>query len=206
MLLLLLLLLHSTYAFSLSDAFQKIQKDYQALSRRVTARHILVANSQIATALQQTIRSQCLKKERYIVDVFEEAARKYSQDETTSQRGGLLGTLVPQGYCICERLDRACFEISLGNVAMIESDYGHHLVLVTERTNCPKLDGDKTLLMQLSSKNVFGTLVVPPSTAQSSKNNSNIQPAQMLLDQAAFWLVVMLAGGIVAELASKIIV
>ncbi|KAG7340395.1 peptidyl-prolyl cis-trans isomerase [Nitzschia inconspicua] len=202
MILLFLLLIHGSYAF-LNDVFQKVQNDFFALTRRVTARHILVSNTEIATALKQKIRTECIDQQRYVVDVFEEAAIKYSRDDTTNFRGGLLGTLVPQGYCVCPTLDRACFEVSLGQVVgPFETDYGHHLLLVTERTNCPKLDGDKTLLMQTRGDDIFGTLVVPPTS-----NSPDVlrNPAQMVLDQLAFWFVVMIAGGIVAELAEKIV-
>jgi PPIC-type PPIASE domain len=197
-----LTILQPSHAF-LNDAIQKIQKDFAALTRRVTARHILVSNDQVAAALKTKIRTECIEKQRYIVDVFEEAAVKYSQDETTNFRGGLLGTLVPQGHCsTCPTLDRACFEVSLGQVVgPLESEYGHHLVLVTERTNCPKLDGDKTLLMQTRGDDVFGTLVIPPQ----SKDNVLPNPAQMMLDQLAFWFAVLIAGGFVAELAEKIV-
>jgi hypothetical protein len=32
-----------------------------------------------------------------VIDAFEEAAKKYSRDESTNFRGGLIGELVPQG-------------------------------------------------------------------------------------------------------------
>lgn len=121
--------------------FQQIQKDYQALTRRVTARHILLPKSDEAClALKQKIR---IKAESiYLVDAFAHAAQRYSRDEMTNDRGGLLGELVPQGYCRLPELDRACFSSRLGVIeGPIESDFGYHLILVTERTNCPKLDG-----------------------------------------------------------------
>lgn len=123
---------------------QQIQKDYQALTRRVTARHILLPKSDEACrALKQKIR---IKAEFiYLVDAFEQAAQRYSRNETTKNRGGLLGELVPQGYCNSPELDRACFSSRLGVIeGPIESDFGYHLILVTERTNCPKLDGKNT--------------------------------------------------------------
>ena len=105
-LLLLLLSLHSSSAF-VGGAFKKIQKDYAALTRRVTARHILVNNEEVALALKRKIRDECSEKSLWVVDVFEEAAKKYSQDDTTNFRGGLLGNLVPQGYCKSPKLDKA---------------------------------------------------------------------------------------------------
>jgi peptidyl-prolyl cis-trans isomerase C len=182
-------------------ALNKVQKDFAALTRRVTAHHILVANQEVALALKQKIRDECADNERWIVDVFEQAARKYSQDETTNnnERGGLLGDLVPQGYCQSQILDRACFEVDLGTMhGPLKSEFGYHVLLVTERTNCPKLDGKNTKLIQTSSKDVFGTLV--PS-AQVGK----IKMSEFVVNQLGFWLAVFLAGGLVAELAAKIV-
>jgi len=86
-----------TNAFILDGAFQKVQKDFASLTRRVTARHILVSDEKIAQVLKQKIRNECIEKELFVIDTFEEAAKKYSKDDTTNFRGGLLGELVPQG-------------------------------------------------------------------------------------------------------------
>lgn len=183
----------------IGGAFEKVQKDLAALTRRVTARHIMVPNPQVALALKRKIRDQCIEKDRFVVDVFEEAAKKYSKDETTNFRGGLLGELVPQGYCRSRMLDRACFEVTLGLLeGPIESEFGHHLVLVTERTNCPKLDGENTKLMQLRGDDVFGTLV-------PSKQVGSPDVATFALQQVWYWIFVFLAGGILAEIVSRII-
>ena len=88
--------MHSLVEHS-SGAFQKVQKDYASLTRRVTARHILVSDEKIAQVLKQKIRNECIEKELFVIDTFEEAAKKYSRDDTTNFRGGLLGELVPQG-------------------------------------------------------------------------------------------------------------
>ena len=185
----------------INEAFTKVQKDFQALTRRVTAYHIMVANEEIAVALKRKIREECIKKDEFVVDVFESAANKYSQDDTTNRQGGLLGELVKQGYCQSPILDKACFELPLGLLeGPLKSEYGYHLVLVTERTNCPKLDGLNTKLMQTSSKDVFGTLV--PS---DTKDVDQIQPAEIIVNQLGFWFLVLIAGGLVSELAEKMV-
>ncbi|KAL3942794.1 MAG: hypothetical protein SGBAC_003070 [Bacillariaceae sp.] len=195
---LLILLFQFTSAQALvGGAFQKIQKDFQALTRRVTARHILVSNEEVALALKRKIREQTIAKEAFVATVFEEAAKKYSQDETTSFRGGLLGELVPQGYCRSEELEEACFQVPLGLLeGPIQTDYGYHILLVTERTNCPKLDGSQTKLVQKDSKDIFGTL-------EASEQVGKVTP-QFLLYQALFWILVIFAGGLAAELAEKV--
>ena len=81
----------------IDGAFKRVEKDFLSLTRRVTARHILVPDEQVAIVLKQKIRDECINKELWVIDAFEEAAKKYSRDETTNFRGGLIGELVPQG-------------------------------------------------------------------------------------------------------------
>ena len=80
-----------------NSALKKIENDFNALTRRVTARHILVPNERVARVLKQKIRDECVEKDMWVIDAFEHAAKKYSRDESTSARGGLIGELVPQG-------------------------------------------------------------------------------------------------------------
>ena len=131
-----------------------------------------------------------------MVDVFEEAAKKYSQDETTKFRGGLLGELVPQGYCQNAELDRACFEVRLGEIeGPIKSKYGYHLLLVSERTNCPNLDGVKTKLVWQGDSG-RGTLI-------EAEQVGKVNVAKFAAVQVIFWLIACVAGGLVAELAAQ---
>jgi peptidyl-prolyl cis-trans isomerase C len=183
------------------NAYDRVKNDLLALTRRVTARHILLPpNREVALTLKQKIRTQCMESNRFIVDVFEEAARKYSQDEATSSRGGLIGELVPQGFCRSPELDRACFEVTLGEIeGPIETSYGYHLLLVSERTNCPKLDGPKTKLVPGGSIHggVFGTLI-------ESDQAGKVNVAKFVVDQISFWLAAFVAGGMLAEIAAQI--
>jgi len=173
------------------QSLRRIQDDYQALTRRVTARHILLPNTETALTLKQKLR----QSNEFLEDAFSTAATKYSQDKETAVRGGLLGELVPQGYCRCEELDQACFQVRLGVVeGPIVSEYGTHLLLVTERTNCPRLDGRQTKLVR--SDKVGGELVESEAVGGISVG--------FVVQQAAFWFVTVLAGGILAELVSGV--
>ena len=198
---------YSSVAFTFSP-FERIKNDFLALTRRVTARHILIPKSMdAALALKQNIRNRVYTgrkgdddednvEKMYIEDAFVAAAKRYSQDEETSSMGGLLGTLVPQGYCRAPELDRACFEVPLGQIAgPIESNYGYHLILVTERTNCPKLDGKYTRIVRDGKRAVFTTNSEIPTVAEET--------AQVALTQVAFWIITSLAGGLLAEVAAK---
>lgn len=187
----------------------RIRKDYLALTRRVTARHILLPPNarELALALKQRIRQQCLQENDnddndknaypFVVDVFAKAAEKYSRDDTTNFRGGLLGELVPQGYCRDAVLDRACFTVRLGEIeGPIETDYGYHLLLVEERTNCPKLDGENTKLVPCE-KHGLGEVIPSPQVGQVDFDT-------MLRDQVLFWVGACFAGGLVAEVAANL--
>jgi len=183
----------------INDAFRKIEKDYLSLTRRVTARHILVPDEQVARVLKQKIRDECINKELWVIDAFEEAAKKYSRDESTNFRGGLIGELVPQGYCRSSELDRLQFCVSLGEIAgPLETEYGYHLVLVSERTNCPKLDGDNTLIMQTRGNDVFGTLF-------EGQQIGKVNLPEIIVDQFQFWSLTVVAGGAVAELSQRLV-
>jgi hypothetical protein len=193
-----ILLISFTQSSFIGSALDKIQNDFNALTRRVTARHILLPpNTDVVLALKQRIRTQCSERGQFVVDVFEEAAKKYSQDGTTNFRGGLLGELVPQGYCQSSELDRACFEVRLGEIeGPIKTKYGYHLLLVSERTNCPNLDGVKTKLVS-DGKSWRGTLV-------ESEQVGKVNVAEFAGEQVRFWLIACVAGGIVAELAVQV--
>jgi len=201
----LLLLAWSGLLASPSDAWifqplRQIQKDYQALTRRVTARHILLPpkSEEVCLALKQKIRQA--SETKFIVDAFEQAAVQYSRDDTTNARGGLLGELVPQGYCrLSPELDRACFEARLGVVeGPIESELGSHLILVTERTNCPKLDGKNTKEVPKKEGGSESVLVPSPQVGQVDLS--------FAVGQVFFWIAVFFAGGILAEMVASLLI
>ncbi len=197
---------HVMNGFQLPQPLQVIKRDFQALTRRVTAYHILLPKSkEVALALKQSIRNKSTsqlkdgEKRMYVVDAFKQAAKKYSRCADTATRGGILGTLVPQGYCLAQELDRACFEVPLGEISgPIESDYGYHLLLVEERTNCPKLDGAYT---RIASGGPDGTETQFVKRLASDSESSDI--TAIALQQIGFWIGVSFAGGIVAEIAAK---
>lgn len=137
-----------------------------------------------------------MKDNRYIVDVFASAAYLYSQDATTNHTGGVIADESAMGFCrAVPELEAACFKVPLGQMEWIESNIGHHVVLVTERTNCPKLDGRCTKLIA-DETNCFGKLI--PS------NVNRLDTRELGRDAVLFGLGVVLAGGLLAELAAVV--
>lgn len=190
-------------ACAFQNPIDVVTRDFQALTRKVTAHHILLPKSDdVALTLKQSIRNRVSPPKDsdidplYVVDAFEAAARKYSRDEGTAVNGGLLGNLAPQGYCRAEELDRACFQVPLGEICgPVESEYGYHLLLVVERTNCKKLDGPYTKI----ERGHDGTSKVFAGDA----NQVEKEVMDVALQQVGFWMGASLAGGVVAELAAK---
>jgi hypothetical protein len=81
----------------------------------------------------------------------------------------------------------------------LQSSYGHHLVLVCERTNCPKLDGENTRVVRGS--NGYTTVLSPP--VEGEKKSIEQQAVEVSLNVLIFWVGVSLSGGIFAELLTK---
>lgn len=170
---------------------------------QVTARHILLPKSiDVALALKQRIRNVASPREgspdapTYIVDAFAAAARKYSRDASTASDGGLLGTLAPQGRCSrINELDEACFDVPLGEVCgPVESDWGYHLLLVEERTNCPRLDGERTRIER--GEDGASRVFVGAGDADDG------EMTRLAGQQLGFWALVTVAGGVTAEVAA----
>eukprot|EP00568_Trieres_chinensis_P012087 CAMPEP_0183297452 /NCGR_PEP_ID=MMETSP0160_2-20130417/4749_1 /TAXON_ID=2839 ORGANISM="Odontella Sinensis, Strain Grunow 1884" /NCGR_SAMPLE_ID=MMETSP0160_2 /ASSEMBLY_ACC=CAM_ASM_000250 /LENGTH=231 /DNA_ID=CAMNT_0025459281 /DNA_START=93 /DNA_END=788 /DNA_ORIENTATION=+ len=180
------------------NAIDRVKNDFLALTRRQTARHILLPKSRdAALTLKQKLRNRVDDGGEFVVDAFAAAAQRYSLDMDTKQSGGLLGELVPQGYITARDLDRACFEVPLGEVSgPIETEFGYHLLLVTERTGCPKLDGPFTKVVP--GEDGKTTLVAPAKTKTVQE-----EVGEFALDQIVFWIGTALAGGILAEIVAQ---
>ena len=70
----------------------------------------------------------------------------------------------------------------------METEYGYHLMLVSERTNCPKLDGENTFILQTRGDDVFGTLY-------EGKQVGKVNLPDFVMDQVQFWTLTVVAGG-----------
>jgi len=183
----------------------RIERDFLALTRKVTARHILLPKSrEVALALKQNIRNKVSpprgsdRQPKYIVDVFSAAAKKFSLDDETATHGGLLGTLAPQGYCRFKQLDEACFEVDLGEICgPVESDYGYHLLLVQERTNCEKIDGRYTRIIR--GADGMSKVFVEDACQEGGEQKMT----QLIAQQMGFWSGVSIAGGVLAQVTAN---
>jgi parvulin-like peptidyl-prolyl isomerase len=90
----------------------------------VHARHILVADMNIATSVQQQLQRG---------GDFAKLAAQYSLDQTTKLAGGDLGWF-PRGQLLQKSVEDAAFALQPNQVsAPVKSDLGYHLIQVIER-------------------------------------------------------------------------
>lgn len=196
-----ILALLASGALSYLNPIARVRNDFLALTRKSTTRHIVLPKStDAALKLKQKIRNRVADDGEFVVDAFEAAARRYSLDRETGERGGLLGELLPQGsVAACPELDEACFRVPLGDVyGPIESDFGYHLVLVSERTNCPKLDGRSTRVIRGPDGRT--AVLAPPEGGYRTVSE---EVSDVAVQQVMFWLGAFVAGGVIAEVAAK---
>lgn len=71
-------------------------------------------------------------------------------------------------------------------------------MLVSQRTNCSKLDGDNTLIMQTRGDDVFGILY-------EGQQVGKVNVPAIIADQIQFWVLTIIAGGAVTELSKKLV-
>src|SRR5439155_19305461 len=65
---------------------------------------------------------------------FEEAATKYSECPVSKKKGGDIGPF-PFKFAVVEPFAKAAFTAKVGDITdIVQSDYGLHLIKVTERT------------------------------------------------------------------------
>ena len=98
----------------------------------------------------------------------------------------------------------------------VESEYGYHLLLVVERTNCPNLDGEYTKIVRYGQvvdadnhddgadssggKRASAKFINDASNQEYGTTDSILR---LVLQQVGFWMAVTFAGGVVAEIAAK---
>ncbi len=105
---------------------QTVREAYEHLANEVTVSHIMMADADQAKL--DSIRNEILAGNL----PFETAARKYSIDRGSSQRGGLMGVVVGGRYP--KAFEDAAFATAVGEISpVINSGYGVHIIRVENR-------------------------------------------------------------------------
>lgn len=124
------LLSHQYYLDNVEKKSQVSEKDAKSYYDthvgdfvEIKAQHILIKNKQLADSLYKRIVGG---------EAFDEIAKKYSEDTTTKEKGGNLGTFT-KGVMVQEFEDTA-FALADGEVSQpVKSVYGYHIIKVLER-------------------------------------------------------------------------
>jgi peptidyl-prolyl cis-trans isomerase D len=76
---------------------------------------------------------------------FAGLAKKYSEDTGTAPNGGVLGP-VQKGQGLVKEFEDAIFSIPVGEIALVKSEFGFHIIKVLKREK-PTLEAAKPILM-----------------------------------------------------------
>ena len=188
---------------ALVDPIKTIRRDWAALNMRSSTRHLMRPKTPTGrgecVALKLQLRDQVAKEGAFVVDAFAALASEHSVDEDTRLRGGLLGERLKQGECRSQQLDRACFTAPLGQVVgPIESEFGHHLVLVQERIGCRFDSGMTKVVLEECADGPDRSVLAPADPDAPSAVAYPIFIAALLL------LFALAAGQAIAELAGLV--
>ena len=103
--------------------YDEHQADFRRLHPEIRARHILLTSQREANARRKTLLQRG--------ESFAEAARKYSHDAATRNKGGELGYFSEAENPV---LWAACQNLTLKRISEpVPTEYGHHLIQVLER-------------------------------------------------------------------------
>ncbi|GBD09257.1 Foldase protein PrsA 1 [Candidatus Thermoflexus japonica] len=119
--------------------FERLTADIPEAAEQVHARHIQVSREEVAHQLLARLQQG---------EDFIELARQYSENEATRELGGDLGWFA-RGTLAIPELEEAAFSIPPGQVTLVKTSQGYHLLLVVEKDPARPLSEDqKDLLRQ----------------------------------------------------------
>ncbi|HVZ85301.1 MAG TPA: peptidylprolyl isomerase [Terracidiphilus sp.] len=113
--------------------YSQHQSEYQ-VPEQARARHILIKvapNADAKTDAAAKAKAEDLLKQIKAGANFAELAKKYSDDPGSKDSGGELG-FAQRGRMVPE-FDKAIFSQKIGDVAIVKTQYGYHIVQVEER-------------------------------------------------------------------------
>ena len=126
-------------------------KGFKATSDSVKARHILISSQNGMTAAVALAKADSLKKAIEAGSDFSLLAIQFSEDPGSKTKGGDLGWFT-EGMMVPEFND-ACFNGNVGDLVTVSTQFGAHLINITEKTK----SSNKAEVIYLSKK-------VEPST------------------------------------------
>jgi len=169
------------------DNFVKIAKvlAFKAVSDSVRARHILISSNNLDVKLAMK-KADSLMAEVKKGKNFAALALQFSEDPGSQVKGGDLGwftegTMVPS-------FNDACFNGKVGDLVVVESPYGAHLINIQEKTK-PK---NKVQLGIIQKKIIPSTDTEEKSYYQADEfagNSNNYEAFKKLAEEKGYFIV-----------------
>ena len=113
--------------------YQEHQSDYQ-VPEQARSRHILIkvaANADAKTDAAAKAKAESILKQLQAGGSWTELAKKNSEDPGSKDSGGELG-FAKRGQMVTE-FDNALFNQKIGDIKIVKSQYGYHIIQVEER-------------------------------------------------------------------------
>jgi peptidyl-prolyl cis-trans isomerase D len=119
---------------------QEIQAYYQAhqseynVPKQARSRHVLIpvpAGADAKTDAAAKAKAEDVLKQLKAGGSWDEIAKKYSEDPGSKDKGGELGFANPK--TMVPEFDQAIFNNKIGDIAIVKSQFGYHVVQVEER-------------------------------------------------------------------------
>lgn len=121
---------------------------------QIRASHILVGVKKDSTKVDTVAALALIKNIKQQLDNgadFAELAKKYSEDPSTKQNGGDLGYF--ERRQMVKEFDDAAFKLNVGQVSdIIKSQFGYHLIKLTDKTAYPSFEEEKDNLKKIFQK------------------------------------------------------
>ncbi|HXF70184.1 MAG TPA: SurA N-terminal domain-containing protein [Thermoflexus sp.] len=118
--------------------FERLTADIPEVAEQVHARHIQVSSEETARQLLARLQQG---------EDFVELARQYSENEATRDLGGDLGWFA-RGTLVIPELEEAAFATPPGQVTLVATPGGYHLLFVVEKDPARPLTEDQRELLR----------------------------------------------------------
>ncbi|WII92927.1 SurA N-terminal domain-containing protein [Kingella negevensis] len=138
-------------------------ENQSSLKAKRTIAHILIAAPKSADAATRAKAKEQAEKVAAEAKAnpaqFAELAKKYSQDVGSAANGGELGSFAQDGSVGSKAVEDAAFALEKGAVSgVVESDYGYHIVRVTDIAGADFESQKETLRQSLQEKKAQAAL------------------------------------------------
>lgn len=113
--------------------YNEHQSDFQ-VPKQARSRHILIsvpAGADAKTDASAKAKADGILKQLQVGGSWTDLAKKYSDDPGSKDQGGELGFAKPG--TMVPAFDNAIFNQKIGDIAIVKSNYGYHIVQVEER-------------------------------------------------------------------------